>query len=799
MKKPSQRVLDILAKMTLEEKANQLSCIMPSRAVDKGVFSQEKAEKAMPNGIGRFTQYATPFVSGPKQAAEAHNALQKYSIEKCGLPIIIQCESSTGLVATDATVFPIPLALAATWQDRLSNEMGKVIADEGRAIGAKVMMSPVADVARDSRWGRVGETFGEDPLLAARFSAEETKGIQGDDYTKRCAALAKHWLAYGVSEGGINCATVNIGPREIKEVYAAPFAAAIKEADMQGIMVTYSDIDGRPMSVNDEYTRKVLRDELGFTGTAVCDGLSIPRVIETQGMFKDREELAAAALKAGIDADTMITTVYNHIPDGVRNGVIDEKDLDDCVLRILQQKEEFGLLDDPYIDPEKAQAVFDDPAADALSEEIARKSLVLLKNDGILPLRKDLKKLAVIGPFAERLSSMFGGYAYPCMMGGMMGNVLDPENAPIQMEGFADMLGDMLDIERMSAKLNRDPAKDYQENLNTWLREDYGMTSLTEELAKALADTEITYCFGPHNGSENWKEEIEEAAKLAEEADIVLMALGEVTGFGPDVTSGEGTNNPDLRLPGHQQALLEACAAAGKPVVMVLYSGRALALGEAEPLCNAILEAWYPGPSASRVVTEALIGETNPGGRLPVTIPQISSQCPLYYGTMTGSGYTNIRQKPEPGVLQPLYPFGYGLSYTTFDIRNLKADTEVETGGTFKVSCEAENTGSCKGDVTVQIYTHSKCPTVIRPIKELRAYSRVTLEPGETKTVEFTLDTRNFGYYNWKNEFVIEARPQDIFLCADSSTILEQAEISFTGEDKDITFDRVYNFGVKVS
>ena len=784
---------EIVEKMTLEEKANQLSCIMPSMATVRGIFNQEKAEQAMPNGIGRFTQYSTPFLGGPKQAAEQHNALQKYSIEKCGIPIIIQNESSTGFVATEGTVFPVPVAMASTWEDHLAYEMGKVIADEGRAVGAKVMMSPVADVARDSRWGRVGETFGEDPMLAGRFSAEEAKGIQGDDYTKRCAALAKHWVAYGVSEGGVNCATINVGKKEIFEVYTTPFAAAIKEADMQGIMVTYSDIDGRPMSVNDEYTQKVLRGDLGFTGTAVCDGMSIPRVIETQGMFRDREELAGAALKAGIDADTMQTTVYNHIPSGVRNGVIDEKDLDACVLRILQQKEEFGLLDDPYVDPEKAQAVFDDPKADALSEEIAEKSMTLLKNNGVLPIRKDVKNLAVVGPFAERLSSMFGGYAYPCMFSGFLGAVLDT-SAEMKMEGFAEMVNQMFDVEMMKAKLNRDPSKDYQENLNTWLMEDYNMVKLTDALRDEFKDAKVTYHFGPHNNSENWKEEIEAAKESAKDAEIIIMSLGEVTGFGPDATSGEGTNNPDLTLPGHQQALLEAMAELGKPIVMVLFNGRPLALKDAEPYCDAILEAWYPGPAASQVVARTLSGKINPGGHLPVTFPQISSQCPLYFGHLTGSGYMSVKQKPDRTVLQPLYPFGYGLSYTTFKIDNLRADSEVEVGKAFKVLADVENTGDVAGDATVQIYTHSQCPTIIRPIKELRAYKRLTLQPGEKKTIEFTLDTRNFGYYNWHNEFVIEARPQDIFLCSDSSTILERAEIQFTGEDKEILHDRVFNF-----
>ena len=797
MKEPSKRVLDLLSSMTLEEKANQLSCIMPAMACDKGVFSKEKAEKAMPNGIGRFTQFANSFVKGPKQAATAHNELQKHSIEKCGVPIIIQNESSTGMVAPQGTVFPIPLAWAASFDDKLAYEAGKVIGDEGRAIGAKVMMSPVADVARDSRWGRVGETFGEDPMLAGRFSAEEAKGIQGEDYTKRCAALAKHWVAYGVSEGGVNCATINIGEKEIFEVYATPFAAAIKEADMQGVMVTYSDIDGRPMSVNEKYTQKILRGDLGFTGTAVCDGMSIPRCIETQGMFRDREELAAYALKAGIDADTMMTTVYNHIPDGVRHGIIDEKDLDACVLRILQQKEEFGLLDDPYVDPEKAQAVYDDPAADALSVKIAEKSITLLKNNGVLPLKKDLRKISVVGPFAERLASMYGGYAYPCMTSGFLGVVVEPD-AEMKMEGFADMVNNIMDVEAMKGMMYKDPSKSFQENLNDWLISDYGMITVTDALRNAYKEAEVSYHFGPHNNSKNWKEEIQEAVKSTENADVIIMTLGEVTGFGPDATSGEGTNNPDLRLPGYQQQLLEACAETGKPIVLVLFNGRPLALKETEPLCDAILEAWYPGPSSSQTVVKALTGELNPGGKLPVSFPQISSQCPLYYGHLTGSGYMNIKQQPDKSVLQPLYPFGYGLSYTTFRMSGLKADSEVEVGGKFKVSCEVENTGNLEGDTTVQIYTHSLCPTVVRPIKELRAYKRLSLKPGEKKEIEFTLDTRNFGYFNFKNEFVIEARPQEIFLCSDSSTISEKAQIEFKGEDKEILHDRVFDFETTV-
>lgn len=795
MKEPSQRVKDILAKMTLEEKAIQVSCIVPSMSLNKGVFDPAKAAEEMPYGVGRMTQFASGFVAGPKQAAEGANAIQKYCIEKTGLPAIFQNESSSGLVAAEGTIFPVPVALASSFDPELSYQMGKVIGDEGKAIGAKVMMSPVADVSRDARWGRVDETFGEDPLMCARFTSEEVRGIQGDDYTQRCSALAKHWVAYGASEGGTNCATINIGKKEIFEVYATPFAAAIKENDMQGVMVTYSDIDGYPMSVNPEYTQKMLREDLGFNGIAVCDGHSIPRVIQTQGMYEDRAELAGQALLAGIDSDTPTTTVYNHIVEGVRKGVVSEEALDLCVLRTLQQREEMGMLDDPFVDPEKAQAVFDDPAADALSAEIAQKAVVLLKNNNILPLKPETKKIAVVGPFAESISGFFGGYAYPAMMGSFLQLALEP-NVGAAMEGFQEMVHKMFDIPTMQAKMIKDPSKSFLENFNDYLRDTLGTVSLAEAMREAFPNAEIVSHVGVKNTptATDWKETIAEAKQVAAGADVIILAVGEITGQGEGATSGEGVNNPDLKLPFHQEDLVAAMHELGIPSVLALYNGRAMALGNIEPMVDAIVEAWYPGPAGGKTVAKVVSGEVNPSGKLPVTFPQISSQCPIYYGHLTGSGYMTIRQTPDPSVMQPLYPFGYGLSYTTFAVSNLVADASVATGDTFKVSVDVENTGSVAGTEVVQIYTHSLQPTVIRPIKELRGFKRVDLQPGEKKTVEFTFDTRAFGYLNRQNDFVIEPRPQAIYAGTDSSRIQAQAEISFTGEVKEILHDRVFNF-----
>ncbi len=780
--------------MTVEQKAIQLSCVMPSLVLDKGVFNRNKAEKEMPMGVGRMTQFASGFTEGPKQAAKGYNEIQKYIIEKTGLPAIIQNESSSGTVAADATIFPVPIALASSFDDNLAYKMGVVIGNEGKAIGVHAMMSPVADIGRDSRWGRVDETFGEDPLICARFSSEEVRGIQGDDYTKRCAALAKHWVAYGASEGGVNCATINVGPKEIFEVYATPFAAAIKENDMQSIMVTYSEIDGRPMSVNDYYTKKILREDLGFNGIAVCDGMSIPRVIETQGMFSSREELASQALKAGIDADTMFTTVYNHIVEGVKQGIVDEKDLDECVLRTLQCREEMGLLDHPFVDPDKAEEIYANPDADALSEEIAQKSITLLKNDGILPLKKDIKKIAVVGPFATRLFGFFGGYAYPAMMSSFLRMVVEPSG--VVMEGFADMIEKMFDVPSMTKKMCKDPNKTFDENFDDYLTETLGTISVAKALQEQLLHTEIV-AYGESFNADDWKHRIEKAVDVCKGADVVILALGEITGQGADATSGEGINHPDLTLPFHQQDLIEAIHELGIPSVLTLFNGRALALGQSEPLVNAIVDAWYPGPAGGKVVANVLTGKVNPQGHLPVTFPQISAQCPIYYGTKTGSGYINIKQEPEKSVMQPLYPFGYGLSYTTFKISNMVNDTEVQVGDSFKVSIDIENTGDVEGVDVVQIYTHSKCPTINRPIKELRGFKSVSLKPKEKKTITFTFDTHQFGYLNAKNEFVIEARPQEIFAGDNSTEIQERGEINFIGETKEILHERVFQFEVE--
>lgn len=576
MKKPSKRVLDILAGMSVEEKVGQLSCIMPILVMKGGKVSQEKMDAVIPRSIGRMTQFSTGFLAGPRAAAEGYNEIQRHALEKqpSKVPVMVQNESAAGLMAAGATVFPVPVAVASSWQPELAGDMGRIIREEGKAIGVHVAMSPVADVARDSRWGRVSETFGEDPMLAARFSAEKAKGIQGEDYRENILSMAKHFMGYGMSEVGVNAAVIPMGKKELFEVYGTLFAAAIKEADMQSVMVTYSEIDGLPMSVNEHYMRKVLREDMGFNGVAVCDGGSIPRVQQQQGLYHSLEELAGRALRAGIDADTPFTMVYTSIKSGIEKGLVDEKDLDESVLRILTHKEELGLLDDPFVDPEEAARIYARPDGRRVSEEIAQKEITLLKNkDKLLPLKKDTKKLALIGPFGGRLSTLFGGYAYPSMLEMFIGACLGVYGH--MMEGFAELFGEILDKEDIIRTLGLDLDKSYEENLDGFIRRAYDTKTLKEAMGDAMPDCDIAFHRGVGTG-EDWKQEIGEAVAAARDSEVILVAVGEVTGFGAGATSGEGVNNPDLRLPGHQQQLLEALAELGKPIVMVLFNGRAL-------------------------------------------------------------------------------------------------------------------------------------------------------------------------------------------------------------------------------
>lgn len=793
-----EKVKKLLNEMTLEEKISQLSCTMSITFLKNGRVNEAMLKESIGKGIGRVTQFATGFLEGVETAAEGHNAIQRYVLEnsRIKIPILIQNETATGLVAAKATTFPVPIAIASTWEPNLTRRMGKIICEEAKAIGIRVGLSPVADVARDARWGRVGETFGEDPTLVSRFCVEKVKGMQGDRYGDNLICCGKHFMGYAVSDNGINGSVVNLGFKELVEVHGTPFSAMIQNADLESIMVTYSAIDGQPMSINQKYLRGILRNDMEFKGSLLCDANSIPMSKFYFGLGENMNDIAVRALKAGLDADTPVTTTFQGLIEEVQSGQLEESYVDEAVSRVLTEKFNLGLFDNPFVDPEETKRIYARKDGDLLAKEMAEKEIVLLKNDGILPLQKKNKKIALIGPFANRLSTLFGGYAYPSFVEMLLNTYYGEQS---HMEGISTYLSKYLDIDDVKEKLHIKEGQCYETTIENYLRETYDIKTLFETMKSTFSQNDVTYSVGVSN-PQDFEQDKRNALESAKDADVIVLSIGEVTGFGKDATSGEGINNPDLNLPYLQEELLKSLVELGKPVILLLFNGRPLTINYAAQHCAAIVEVWYPGPYGAQAITDVLSGKINPSGKLPITFPKDSGQCPIYYGHKTGSGYRpmDLADENKDAVMlmnnSPLYHFGHGLSYTQFTYSNLQIDASVEIGCSFDVRFNVKNTGQVDGDEIVQLYIHTDGASTIRPISELKAFQRVPLKKGQEKELQFTLDTRQFGYYNEYDKFVVEPCLQNIMIGSSSWDIRLHDSIQFTGKEKEILHDRVYDF-----
>lgn len=797
--KQHNEIKELIEKMTLEEKVRQLCCCIPLLCTNGELVDENKLEKwATKDGIGRMTQYASAFVSGPRMAARANNEIQKYHKEKTrlGIPVLFQNESAAGLVAAGATIFPVPIAMASTFEPELLEKMGKVVSEQANAIGVKKCLSPVADVARDARWGRVGETFGEDVTLVTAMSLAQAKGLQQENYGDHVISCAKHFMGYGASENGINCAEINLGKKQLREVYGTPFAAMIKETDLQSVMVTYSEIDGHPMSINKEYMQDYLRDELGFTGSAICDANSIPGCHEENGIGNDNLDVAILAAKVGIDADTPVTQIYMKLIDAIKDGRLEEKYIDEMVSRVLNQKYELGLFDNPYVDEDKAEEVFNKPEGNLLSKEMSEKEITLLKNNNeLLPLKDKYKNIALIGPFAHRLSTLFGGYAYPSFLEMLISAVYNID-APME-GGFAAYFRQLMNAREMHKALGVDDSITYEENVENILRNKYKLETLKDNMEKVFSSN-ISYAKG-YGVIDEFDKDLKEAVEVAKNSEVIVLCLGEITGFGKDATSGEGINNPDLRLPGKQAELVSELAKLNKPIVLVLFNGRALELNGVEDKVDSILEVWYPGPFGGQAIAKVLHGDINPGGKLPVSFPKISAQCPVYYAHHARSGYRSLRND-MPGmnnVLTPLYPFGHGLSYTKFKYDNLKVSDKVTMDGKVSVNFDVTNVGEVKGDEVPQVYFRTINPSITRPVRELKAFKRITLEPKETKHLEFEISAHALGYYNIEDKFVLEPTLNEVYVGSSSDDTPLTGKFELVGEVTDILKQRDFLFAVK--
>jgi beta-glucosidase len=753
-KKIKTRVQDLLSRMTLDEKIAQMGSISVSPMLVNGMLSLKKAKVHIPNGIGQMTAVARASGLPPAKLAQVNNDTQKYLCEqtRLGIPAIVHEECLSGYRAKGATIFPQNIGLASTWDPELVGRMTEVIRKQMRSAGVHQGLAPVLDVARDPRWGRTEETFGEDPYLVSRMAVSYVKGLQGEDISKGVIATLKHFAGHGLPEGGLNCAPSHITPRLFREVYLYPFEKAVKEGGVLSVMNAYHEIDGIPCGASEELLTNILRKEWGFDGIVVSDYGAINQLMSVHKIARDYGEAARLALAAGIDSELPRSLCYAEpLKKAVESGAVAMDLIDRSVARILDIKFRLGLFENPYVEAARAAAVIDTPSQRKLALEAARKSIVLLKNDGsLLPLKKGIGSIAVIGPNADSKRNMLGDYTYPSNAGYEI--VTDEKTHRLKVVWKDDDLkAGIIDVPDI-------------------------ITVLAGIRTKARAKTQVVYAKGCEmtGGSRNG---FEKAVKAAKSADVAVMVVGGESGLIQECTSGEMRDSALLGLPGIQEELVEAVYETGTPVVLVLVNGRPNALGWMAEKIPAILETWLPGEEGGNAVADVIFGDYNPGGKLPVSLPETAGQIPVYYGHKPSGRRSSGWGDYVDCIAGPRFAFGHGLSYTTFQFSNLKIGLKkISHPGVISVKVDIKNTGKTAGDEVVQLYINDVIATVTRPVKELKGFKRISLQPGEKKTVEFALPTELLAFFDKKMKHIVEPGTFKIMIGHSSADILLEDE-----------------------
>ena len=720
-----ERVRDLLARMTLEEKVAQTLALWQDKAKivnDGGVFAPEKAATIMPHGIGQiarpseFRAGAKPFLLEPRENAIFSNAVQRWLIEKTrlGIPALMHEEALHGLVAPKGTHFPIPIGLASSWDPALLEKVMSVAAKEARARGTHEVLSPVLDLARDPRWGRTEETYGEDPYLVAELGLAAIRGYQGRNFelaSDKVLATAKHFAGHGQHEGGINTAPGNFPERQLRDQYLYPFERAIRETPVLAVMPSYNEIDGVPSHKSRFLLDRLLRQEWGFQGMVTSDYYAIDQMVDRHHVAANLADAAAQALEAGVDIELPDPKANVTLIDAVKSGRVSEAALDRAVARLLRVKFLAGVFENPYVDPDRAASASNTAESQALALEAARHSIVLLKNEnGALPLdRAKLKTIAVIGPNAKGVR--LGGYSS------------EPGRGVDILTGITTKAGSAARVL-------------YAEG-----------TRITEHEPNWVGDS-VTFGDPVKNA-----QRIKEAVAVARQADMSILVIGtnESTSREAWADNHRG-DSADLRLTSQQQDLYDAVKALGKPVIVVLINGRPVAIPEIAKSANAIVEGFYLGQEGGTAMADVLFGDYNPGGKLPITFPTQTGQIPVYYGRKPTSFRSYVDASRDP-----LFTFGFGLSYTTFSVENLRLSADrIGTGGSVSVSVDITNTGQRKGDEVVQLYVRDRVSSVTRPVKELRGFERVTLDPGQKKTVTFQVGPSALEFTNELMQRLVE-------------------------------------------
>lgn len=712
------RVDELLMKMTLEEKIGQLNQIS---AAD--FLAPENREEMIAKGeIGSFLWTVDP----ERIAKFQHIAVEKSRLH---IPLLFGYDVIHGF----RTVFPSPLAMASSWDPSVEEKAQTFAAREARAAGIHWTFAPMVDIARDARWGRIVEGAGEDPYLGAAMARAQVRGFQGVDLSAadRVLACVKHYVAYGAAEGGRDYDSSYVPETSLRNVYLPPFKAAV-DAGVGSLMSAYMDLNDVPATGNRFTLHDILRGEWKFQGFVVTDALAAGDLV-THGYARNPEDAAFKAFNAGVDMDMASQTLSKNIQHLVTEGKISLAEIEEAVRPILATKIQMGLFEHPYADLAKKDQILGAQEARDYSRIAAQRSMVLLRNENhALPLKKEFSSIALLGPLANDSEGLDGGWGIP----GQLPAVTLEEGLRKKFPGAKIRYGRGGEIRRT-------------------------IPSLFDDFLGAKKTTPLT--------DEENEREVQQAVQIAKESDLSILVLGELANM-----SSEAASRATLELPGKQQKLLEQVAALGKPVVLVIVAGRPLNITWASEHVPAIVEAWQPGTEAGNAIADILFGDANPGGKLPVSWPRIAGQEPLYYShtlTHAPEGSQFGRPRYWEGINGPLYPFGYGLSYTTFSISSLKLGKhELRVGEQMEVTADVENTGTVAGDEVVQLYIHQRAGSTSRPVRELKGFERIALKPGEKKMVHFKLGKDELTYWSsGKRDWVEETEEFDVWVGNDST------------------------------
>ena len=733
-----QRVADLLSRMTLEEKAAQ-TCML--RGVEYATKPSEKhfcsvepdTEFDEEKLKADFGTDGFGFVHDMYSTPVAFNKIQKYFIEnsRLGIPVLFTAEALHGITGTRGTIFPVPLNWGATFDPELVRQVGEAIGSETRALGMHEILAPNLDVAREPRWGRIEETFGEDTYLSSRMAAAIIQGEQKGDISRDDAVVTepKHYCVHGIAEGGTNCSHARAGRREVESCYLPVFEAGIKEGGAYNVMASYNAVDGDPVVCSEWYLRDVLKERFQLKGYARSDWGGVYRLNHDFHVVSTDKDAICLAVKNGLDVqgcDYDAPEWKQTIIELVREGRLSMERLDDIVSRVLRVKMELGLFENPYTDENRWESVIRCQRHREISHKAAQESMVLLKNNGVLPLKEDISSIALIGPSSA--AQKIGGYSS-----------IPQFHIPSVYEEIKELYGDKMVIRQCN-----------------------GCAITKEGNGERIVDGQ------PHlysKGEETLLDELEEAVEIAKTCDVIVMIGGDNT-----VTSGEGRDRCELTMAGRQRELVEKLAELGKPLILVLENGKPTEISRESEVCDAVVMSFFGGESGAKAIVEMLFGKYSPAGRLPISLPRSSTRIPCYYTMHPGSS-TDFLEGPKDA----LYPFGFGLSYTEFVYENLT----VEKTGVYDVtvSCDVKNTGNMDADEVVQLYLDDVDSSVVTPPMLLKGFKRIHLQAGESKKVTFILDYDSFKLMDIRYNWTVEPGKFRILIGAASNDIRLEGEV----------------------